>query len=147
MVKNSKGSPITLSIGDGANDVSMILEAHVGIGNKSHAEANTSLIVVPNGGKGKLFGVCVWHLFLVFQVLRVKRVGRQWGTVITPSPNSSTSRNFCWLTGISTMFALHTWCNISFTRFAPVTLPRSFRRLRTCCGFQQSLYFPNRHTC
>lgn len=35
MVKNSKGSPITLSIGDGANDVSMILEAHVGIGKKS----------------------------------------------------------------------------------------------------------------
>lgn len=32
MVKNSKGSPITLSVGDGANDVSMILEAHVGIG-------------------------------------------------------------------------------------------------------------------
>uniref|UniRef100_A0A8C3Y7S8 ATPase phospholipid transporting 11C n=1 Tax=Catharus ustulatus TaxID=91951 RepID=A0A8C3Y7S8_CATUS len=30
MVKNTKGSPITLSIGDGANDVSMILEAHVG---------------------------------------------------------------------------------------------------------------------
>lgn len=35
MVKNSKGSPITLSIGDGANDVSMILEAHVGIGKKN----------------------------------------------------------------------------------------------------------------
>ncbi|XP_015237447.1 PREDICTED: phospholipid-transporting ATPase IG isoform X2 [Cyprinodon variegatus] len=34
LVKNSKGSPITLSIGDGANDVSMILEAHVGIGIK-----------------------------------------------------------------------------------------------------------------
>uniref|UniRef100_A0A8C1MZZ9 Phospholipid-transporting ATPase n=1 Tax=Cyprinus carpio TaxID=7962 RepID=A0A8C1MZZ9_CYPCA len=34
MVKNSQGSPITLSIGDGANDVSMILEAHVGIGIK-----------------------------------------------------------------------------------------------------------------
>uniref|UniRef100_A0A8C5B1K9 Phospholipid-transporting ATPase n=1 Tax=Gadus morhua TaxID=8049 RepID=A0A8C5B1K9_GADMO len=34
MVKCSKGSPITLSIGDGANDVSMILEAHVGIGIK-----------------------------------------------------------------------------------------------------------------
>ncbi|KAI1903104.1 hypothetical protein AGOR_G00023770 [Albula goreensis] len=34
LVKNSKGSPITLSIGDGANDVSMILEAHVGIGLK-----------------------------------------------------------------------------------------------------------------
>lgn len=39
MVKNSKGSPITLSIGDGANDVSMILEAHVGIGKTSHAVA------------------------------------------------------------------------------------------------------------
>ncbi|XP_036379332.1 phospholipid-transporting ATPase 11C-like [Megalops cyprinoides] len=34
MVKCSKGSPITLSVGDGANDVSMILEAHVGIGIK-----------------------------------------------------------------------------------------------------------------
>ncbi|XP_061089727.1 phospholipid-transporting ATPase IG isoform X1 [Conger conger] len=34
LVKNSKGNPITLSIGDGANDVSMILEAHVGIGVK-----------------------------------------------------------------------------------------------------------------
>uniref|UniRef100_A0A8C2KIY0 Phospholipid-transporting ATPase n=1 Tax=Cyprinus carpio TaxID=7962 RepID=A0A8C2KIY0_CYPCA len=34
LVKNSQGSPITLSIGDGANDVSMILEAHVGIGIK-----------------------------------------------------------------------------------------------------------------
>ncbi|XP_010901411.2 phospholipid-transporting ATPase 11C isoform X2 [Esox lucius] len=34
LVKCSKGSPITLSIGDGANDVSMILEAHVGIGIK-----------------------------------------------------------------------------------------------------------------
>lgn len=40
MVKNTKGSPITLSIGDGANDVSMILEAHVGIGK---ALADTSL--------------------------------------------------------------------------------------------------------
>ncbi len=28
----SKEHPITLAIGDGANDVSMILEAHVGIG-------------------------------------------------------------------------------------------------------------------
>ncbi|XP_038604502.1 phospholipid-transporting ATPase IG isoform X2 [Tachyglossus aculeatus] len=34
MVKNTRGSPITLSIGDGANDVSMILESHVGIGIK-----------------------------------------------------------------------------------------------------------------
>lgn len=43
MVKNSKGSPITLSIGDGANDVSMILEAHVGIGEISHAVAEEVL--------------------------------------------------------------------------------------------------------
>ncbi len=41
MVKNSKGSPITLSIGDGANDVSMILEAHVGIGKRSHDSAGS----------------------------------------------------------------------------------------------------------
>uniref|UniRef100_A0A7N8YB73 Phospholipid-transporting ATPase n=1 Tax=Mastacembelus armatus TaxID=205130 RepID=A0A7N8YB73_9TELE len=32
LIKTSKEHPITLAIGDGANDVSMILEAHVGIG-------------------------------------------------------------------------------------------------------------------
>uniref|UniRef100_A0A3Q3FQC6 Phospholipid-transporting ATPase n=1 Tax=Kryptolebias marmoratus TaxID=37003 RepID=A0A3Q3FQC6_KRYMA len=32
MIKASEEHPITLAIGDGANDVSMILEAHVGIG-------------------------------------------------------------------------------------------------------------------
>jgi P-type E1-E2 ATPase len=32
LVKHSKGSPITCAIGDGANDVSMIQEAHVGLG-------------------------------------------------------------------------------------------------------------------
>uniref|UniRef100_A0A8D3BZS5 Phospholipid-transporting ATPase n=1 Tax=Scophthalmus maximus TaxID=52904 RepID=A0A8D3BZS5_SCOMX len=32
LIKDSKEHPITLAIGDGANDVSMILEAHVGIG-------------------------------------------------------------------------------------------------------------------
>ncbi|XP_007555549.1 probable phospholipid-transporting ATPase IH isoform X1 [Poecilia formosa] len=32
LIKSSKEHPITLAVGDGANDVSMILEAHVGIG-------------------------------------------------------------------------------------------------------------------
>ncbi|KAG7254295.1 hypothetical protein CRUP_014076, partial [Coryphaenoides rupestris] len=32
LIKASKERPITLAVGDGANDVSMILEAHVGIG-------------------------------------------------------------------------------------------------------------------
>lgn len=32
MIKRGEGSPITAAIGDGANDVSMIQEAHVGIG-------------------------------------------------------------------------------------------------------------------
>ena len=32
LVKNDKKKPITCAIGDGANDVSMIQEAHVGIG-------------------------------------------------------------------------------------------------------------------
>lgn len=35
LIKASKEHPITLAIGDGANDVSMILEAHVGIGESS----------------------------------------------------------------------------------------------------------------
>ena len=32
MVKEYKTNPVTLAIGDGANDVSMILEANVGVG-------------------------------------------------------------------------------------------------------------------
>ena len=32
MVKSSKEKPVTAAIGDGANDVSMIQEAHVGLG-------------------------------------------------------------------------------------------------------------------
>lgn len=32
MIKNGKERPMTAAIGDGANDVSMIQEAHVGIG-------------------------------------------------------------------------------------------------------------------
>ena len=32
LVKSSKSKPMTAAIGDGANDVSMIQEAHVGIG-------------------------------------------------------------------------------------------------------------------
>lgn len=32
LIKDQRRSPITAAIGDGANDVSMIQEAHVGIG-------------------------------------------------------------------------------------------------------------------
>ena len=35
-MKNSKDNPVTAAIGDGANDVSMILEAHVGLGKCQH---------------------------------------------------------------------------------------------------------------
>ena len=32
LIKDQKQSPVTAAIGDGANDVSMIQEAHIGIG-------------------------------------------------------------------------------------------------------------------
>lgn len=35
LLKTSPEKPITLAVGDGANDVSMIQEAHVGIGRLS----------------------------------------------------------------------------------------------------------------
>lgn len=38
LLKTSPEKPITLAIGDGANDVSMIQEAHVGIGNSLLSE-------------------------------------------------------------------------------------------------------------
>ena len=33
-MKGFAGKPVTAAVGDGANDVSMIQEAHVGLGNK-----------------------------------------------------------------------------------------------------------------
>lgn len=48
LLKTSPEKPITLAIGDGANDVSMIQEAHVGIGNLLLSEkikANTMRIL------------------------------------------------------------------------------------------------------
>lgn len=44
LLKTSPEKPITLAIGDGANDVSMIQEAHVGIG-KHPARVHTDCIV------------------------------------------------------------------------------------------------------
>ena len=35
MIKTSPENPTTAAIGDGANDVSMIQEAHVGLGKKT----------------------------------------------------------------------------------------------------------------
>lgn len=32
LIKNQKCAPVTAAVGDGANDVSMIQEAHVGLG-------------------------------------------------------------------------------------------------------------------
>lgn len=40
LFKTSPEKPITLAIGDGANDVSMIQEAHVGIGKPSSAHVH-----------------------------------------------------------------------------------------------------------
>ncbi len=43
LLKTSPEKPITLAVGDGANDVSMIQEAHVGIGKDStHTQRDTS---------------------------------------------------------------------------------------------------------
>nr|XP_048721320.1 phospholipid-transporting ATPase IG isoform X4 [Caretta caretta] len=77
MVKNTKGNPITLSVGDGANDVSMILEAHVGIGIKGkegRQAARNSDYAVPRFkhlrklllGHGHLYYVRIAHLVQYF---------------------------------------------------------------------------------
>ncbi|XP_059535763.1 phospholipid-transporting ATPase IG isoform X1 [Myotis daubentonii] len=77
MVKNLKGSPITLSIGDGANDVSMILESHVGIGIKGkegRQASRNSDYSVPKFkhlkklllGHGHLYYVRIAHLVQYF---------------------------------------------------------------------------------
>ncbi|XP_018419656.1 PREDICTED: phospholipid-transporting ATPase IG isoform X2 [Nanorana parkeri] len=68
MVKNTKGNPITLSVGDGANDVSMILEAHVGIGIKGkegRQAARNSDYAVPKFKHLKKLILAHGHLYYV----------------------------------------------------------------------------------
>uniref|UniRef100_A0A3B4B0B6 Phospholipid-transporting ATPase n=1 Tax=Periophthalmus magnuspinnatus TaxID=409849 RepID=A0A3B4B0B6_9GOBI len=67
MVKNSKGSPITLSIGDGANDVSMILEAHVGIikGKEGRQAVRNSDYAIPKLKHLKKLLLAHGHLYYV----------------------------------------------------------------------------------
>uniref|UniRef100_A0A2K5VDW7 Phospholipid-transporting ATPase n=1 Tax=Macaca fascicularis TaxID=9541 RepID=A0A2K5VDW7_MACFA len=65
MVKNLKGSPITLSIGDGANDVSMILESHVGIGKEGRQAARNSDYSVPKFKHLKKLLLAHGHLYYV----------------------------------------------------------------------------------
>ncbi|XP_073497343.1 phospholipid-transporting ATPase IG isoform X2 [Phyllobates terribilis] len=68
MVKNTKGNPITLSVGDGANDVSMILEAHVGIGIKGkegRQAARNSDYAVPKFKHLKKLLLVHGHLYYV----------------------------------------------------------------------------------
>ncbi|XP_053328635.1 phospholipid-transporting ATPase IG isoform X1 [Spea bombifrons] len=68
MVKNIKGNPITLSVGDGANDVSMILEAHVGIGIKGREgrqAARNSDYAVPKFKHLKKLLLVHGHLYYV----------------------------------------------------------------------------------
>lgn len=47
MFKTSPEKPITLAIGDGANDVSMIQEAHVGIGTHASMQARMYSLLEP----------------------------------------------------------------------------------------------------
>uniref|UniRef100_A0A8C6YD31 Phospholipid-transporting ATPase n=1 Tax=Naja naja TaxID=35670 RepID=A0A8C6YD31_NAJNA len=66
MVKNSKGSPITLAVGDGANDVSMILEAHVGIkGKEGRQAARNSDYAIPKFKHLKRLLLAHGHLYYV----------------------------------------------------------------------------------
>ncbi|CAB1325381.1 unnamed protein product, partial [Coregonus sp. 'balchen'] len=65
MVKNAKGSPITLSIGDGANDVSMILEAHA-VRNSDYAIPKLKHLKKLLLGHGHLYYVRIAHLVQYF---------------------------------------------------------------------------------
>ncbi|XP_060105861.1 phospholipid-transporting ATPase IG isoform X2 [Heteronotia binoei] len=68
IVKNSKGNPITLAVGDGANDVSMILEAHVGIGIKGkegRQAARNSDYAIPKFKDLKRLLLAHGHLYYV----------------------------------------------------------------------------------
>lgn len=56
LLKTSPEKPITLAIGDGANDVSMIQEAHVGIGKCLYEEGSC---LISRGLQGAIFNFLI----------------------------------------------------------------------------------------
>lgn len=61
LIKNDDKEAITLSIGDGANDVSMILEAHIGVG----LYGNEGMRAVQSGDFALGEFQYLWRLILV----------------------------------------------------------------------------------
>ena len=103
LLKTSPEKPITLAIGDGANDVSMIQEAHVGIGKHSPHVQNKSKLneLCSVSSKCVCMHVCVC---VCLQVSWGRRVVRPWETVTMQLPGLSSWPNFCWSTVTSTTF-------------------------------------------
>jgi len=63
MVKSGPDKPITAAVGDGANDVAMIQEAHIGIGMLPRLRFNRKTVVAVREGQP-----LIWNLLPVFSV-------------------------------------------------------------------------------
>ena len=72
MVRNGPDKPITLAVGDGANDVSMIQEAHVGVGlygKEGRAAARNADYALPRFSH--LQRLCLYHGRMFYKRLAV----------------------------------------------------------------------------
>ena len=103
MIKTSDTKPITAAVGDGANDVSMIQEAHVGLGTR---------LSTPGCKTSKCVTIC-----FVLQVFSVKRGDRLCAVPTTRSVASVSCRGRCLCTVTTSTGASVFLSSISFIRW------------------------------
>ncbi|KAG9348659.1 hypothetical protein JZ751_028976 [Albula glossodonta] len=103
LIKTSKEHPITLAVGDGANDVSMILEAHVGIGimgKEGRQAARNSDYAIPKFKHLKKMLLVHGHYYYIriaelVQYFFYKVRGSQSETTADPVPRESAQSLAC----------------------------------------------------
>lgn len=100
LVKEFPGKPITAAIGDGANDVSMIQEAHIGLG------SNYSCIPL----------LIAKVLFFLNQELWAKKGVRRFDVPTLLLHDFVFYAKFYSFTGIGITGAYRHWSSISFTK-------------------------------
>lgn len=128
LVKKYKQA-VTLAIGDGANDVSMIKGKPIQLRHYYMNSKDQGVIFVEPKSWKML--VNVWIPFLSLSVLQllilvsvsvVRKGCRQFSPAITPLLSSGIFSGSCWFTVVGPTYACASSYNISFTRTSPSPL-------------------------
>lgn len=115
LVKKYKQA-VTLAIGDGANDVSMIK------GQLNQSDTRSGELYLLEDHSLLLSFLSVLQLLTSVSASAVRRACRLFSPATSPSPSSVTFSASCWCTAAGPTYACASSCDISFTRTSPSPL-------------------------